>query len=373
MADNDEDDRSDSTVIVALPAEDDPVYRISSEDVPHMTLLFLGDKSGDADFVQHVFDFISHVSDVMLTRFGLDVDRRGTLGPEDADVLFFNQQTYDIRPVTAARNALLADSQIKAAFDANDQFPEWQPHLTLGYPDAPAKDDEKLLPIYWVKFDRLALWTGNSEGPEFLLKAPGSQYPELAQSDETRSFAGVELAHHGVKGMRWGVRTSRGGYERVGSGTAGNFKEKASDHIHSTKSKIDKEVKERTGKDVVVRQKPGNYINTVGGNKHEAHEDAVNARTSKQIAKKSTTDALSNKELQNLVTRMNLEQQYKNLSEQEDRRSEGEKQIHAFLNDHGDKVPAASPVSKGALSAARYVLGQRAPKKKGDQKSKKNK
>lgn len=50
-----------------------------------------------------------------------------------------------------------------------------------------------------------------------------------------------------------------------------------------------------------------------GGPKPPASEDAKKAKVLKSTAKKST-DALSNKELQDLVTRMNLEQQYSRLS-----------------------------------------------------------
>jgi predicted RNA-binding protein Jag len=67
------------------------------------------------------------------------------------------------------------------------------------------------------------------------------------------------LAHYGIKGMRWGVR-------REG---------KSSGPVSS---------------------------------------DAQAAKESKQIIKKSGTAALSNKELQHVITRMNLEQQYSNLN-----------------------------------------------------------
>lgn len=45
--------------------------------------------------------------------------------------------------------------------------------------------------------------------------------------------------------------------------------------------------------------------------------DAVNAKSFGRIAEKSGTQALSNKKLQALVTRINLEKQYSNLKAQE--------------------------------------------------------
>lgn len=67
------------------------------------------------------------------------------------------------------------------------------------------------------------------------------------------------LAHHGIKGMRWGVKGGKG------TPTAGS-------------------------------------------------DDAKRAAASKEIVKKSGVKALNNQELQHLVNRINLEQQYKRLN-----------------------------------------------------------
>lgn len=85
------------------------------------------------------------------------------------------------------------------------------------------------------------------------------------------------LAHYGVKGMKWGKRKS-----------------------------------EPTS--VTTTAVPGKRVKAKGGTLQPASDDAVRAAASKQRAKKSTTDSLSNKELQELVTRMNLEQQYARLA-----------------------------------------------------------
>ena len=97
------------------------------------------------------------------------------------------------------------------------------------------------------------------------------------------------LEHFGVKGMHWGVR-----------------------------------------KDVSVKATPGKYVKTSGGTKQTASEDAIAAATYRQKAKKSTTDSLSNKELQSLVTRMNLEQQYSDLSAKSPRMNIAQKFLQKF-------------------------------------------
>lgn len=79
------------------------------------------------------------------------------------------------------------------------------------------------------------------------------------------------LAHYGIKGMRWGVRRT---------------------HPSSSGSSP---------------KKPAGKIS----------EDAASAKASRTKTKTHGLDALSNKELQHLVNRMNLEQQYSRLTSHE--------------------------------------------------------
>jgi hypothetical protein len=55
-------------------------------------------------------------------------------------------------------------------------------------------------------------------------------------------------------------------------------------------------------------------IRSRSGSKTPPSEDAQKAKVHLAVVKRSGTKALSNKDLQELVTRMNLEQQYANLS-----------------------------------------------------------
>ena len=258
------------TTIVAIPSQDDPVWSVSSEEIPHITLMFLGDQSKNPDLPK-IVDFLDHVVNTNMHPFGLSVDRRGELGSDKADVLFF--RTNGIKELEKVRFYLLGNPYIRNAYNSTEQFPSWIPHLTLGYPETPAKKPTPIPYISWVHFDHVSIWTKDFEGPTFRL--PDRSYDgelETAMSGINKN----ELTHFGIKGMRWGVRR-----ERPSS--------------------------------VSVAAKPGRRVKTSGGYNRAPSEDALRTASYKQVAKKSSTDALSTKELRELVDRMNLEQQYSRL------------------------------------------------------------
>lgn len=161
-----------SWAIVAVPEDGESVWKVSSEKVPHMTLLFLGEQS-DPDKATHIAQYLQHAVNRSIFKFGAEVRERGILGDESADVLFF--QTNDrLKMVNDFRSFLLADTVINEAYHSTTQFDGWTPHLTLGYPRKPAKKAEGLhsLPFYSVYFDKIALWVDDYDGPTFNLEYP---------------------------------------------------------------------------------------------------------------------------------------------------------------------------------------------------------
>lgn len=249
--------------IVAIPQEDDHVWDISSETVPHLTLLNLGDPAAFTPLVSDVADFLEHAAS-QFHRFGLSVDDRGMLGPKEADVLIFRKNDWNLRTLDDFRKNLLSNRHIREAYDATPQFEEWIPHLTLGWPDSPAHEDQKDWGLHWINFDRVALWVEDSAGPTFRLEDKFDTGFAMSAEERGADF----LEHFGVRGMKWGVR-------------------KNADGSHGTKRQQAKLRKVRS----------------------EASTDADEAGMAFGKLKRGGIHTLSNKELQTVITRMNLEQQ----------------------------------------------------------------
>lgn len=313
-------------VIVAIPAEDDPVWRISSEKVPHMTILFLG-PNGDHPEKVKMGEFLAHAASLTLTRFGLDVDRRGELGEDKADVVFFDDSYGELDKLREFRSQLLKFHPIKKAYDSVEQFPEWHPHLTLGYPGAPAKKPPNYMSdkIYYVQFDRIALWDGDYTGPEVILKR--YSYPlEVAMSETTD--AGAEfLAHFGVKGMRWGQRKDR---------NVPSDRELKRDAAETARRAARPSVGVRTHDTIGKSSKTPTKIVAKGGEDHPASKDAIKIAAHRQKMNRSGTNALSNAELKEVAERLNLENQVKKLAPP--KQSLGRQFVKAVLGDPGAAI-----------------------------------
>ena len=148
---------------------------------------------------------------------------------------------------------------------------------------------------------------------ENLVKGLKQQKKELSHAEYVEY-----LTHHGIKGMKWG--------NRKGSSES------------SSPSKIS--------------------------------DDYAKAEANKKVVKEHGTKALSNKELQDLVTRMNLEQQHRNLvnnSAKPTKFESGKKKIDAIigvgrtLNDLNNL--AKSPVGKAVKTGLKTAKAANAAKK----------
>lgn len=366
------------TAIVAIPKKDDYVWQISSEKVPHLTILNLGDQSANPN-ISKIVQYVQHAVNTSLSRFGLDVDRRDTLGLDEADVLFF--KTKREKQVEQFRSYLLQDDNIKKAFDSVSQFPEWTPHLTLGFPESPAKPDKRDYPgTQWVSFDKISVWTGDFDGPEFDLKdrwemtedvsmsalidgilakhgndivehvseKPWSDYKESDYSLEQWHNACLIHQHTGPltnkNDDKLPVKTPSGVLNKNGvvaaaaalAGARGGVSASPAEKLSAAKAliryygQLDKKpspkllamVKHYDVSDFlshfgVKGQKWGVRRSTSelsGG--HSVSDDVKRVREATAKISRGNTTALSNKELQDVVTRMNLDQQFSRLSSQ---------------------------------------------------------
>lgn len=295
---------ADPWVIVALPSNDEHVWKISSEKVPHMTMVYMA-AAESAESAKLVADFVSHVAST-LPRFGLNVSRRGLLGSEDADVLFFDEKFVEIQ-IASARSHLVNHDEINKLYNAVEQHPSWTPHLTLGYPDRPAKKDTREYPgIHWVNFDRLALWTSDFEGLVVPLAEPNM---EVAMSDDqVDNF----LAHYGVKGMKWGVRRKGGAQVTKGSSSS-----EASGKSAPKKTESNDGAKPVKGKDGRITAAP------------------------KTKPKASSREGVSDEELRAAINRINMERQYAQLTTKPTKADAAKKVVADILMDVGKQQAKA--------------------------------
>lgn len=147
-----------SVVIVAIPEDDDPVHKASSEAGAHMTMAFLGDSDPSLDRRVEcaVAAFAANQPPFVLPATG-----RALLGDDKADVLML-----DGSAVVRRRQALVQSPAVALAMEGTEQYPTWTPHVTLGYPESPAPAVGQ--PAQ-VRFDKIGFWTDDYDGPTYFL------------------------------------------------------------------------------------------------------------------------------------------------------------------------------------------------------------
>lgn len=159
---------------------------------------------------------------------------------------------------------------------------------------------------------------------------------------DSTEFIDDILAHHGVKGQKWGVRRSFTGFK------AKNARLKA---------------EQRKPQPVIVTTKQGlsgkTKIQTTGGQNRPAHPEAIKARVTQQKIKKSGVTTLSNEELQAYANRMDLELRVSRVSSQNAsvgrifvQKQLSNKGNQKLIQDQGAKAVAKLLAKKGAKVAA---------------------
>jgi len=156
-------DNTDGSIVALLPSASDPITAASSEPA-HITMAWLGDAVDlSPESIAAIREAITAYAAEADGPITASVGERGTLGDDKADVVFVEGDG-----LAAYREGLVALAPVAEAVAAVEQHPEWTPHVTLGYPETPAKTDYAGTEVV---FDRLALWVGE-EQEEFTLGGP---------------------------------------------------------------------------------------------------------------------------------------------------------------------------------------------------------
>ena len=131
-----------------------------------------------------------------------------------------------------------------------------------------------------------------------------------------------ELTHHGIKGMRWGVRRTKAQLAGGKGSPEINKLNKAKSHTESTKNMVDE------------TKKVARSINNI-----------------RNVSNKVDLENMSDKELRDRVNRMNLEQQYSNLSA--NAKSKG----HEYLTNTLEIAGSVLAITSSALAIALSIKG----------------
>ena len=175
------------------------------------------------------------------------------------------------------------------------------------------------------------------------------------------------LEHHGIKGMRWGVRRSRGSDGTVGGSDNAARARKAAAGTARGAGKVAR----GAGKAAVVTGRAGKKV---ASKANAARKNRNAEKKIREVARRGgvvRTSSLSDEQLKSLVSRMSLEQQYAKLTAQPEKKknagvqfvkglviAQGKRQATAIFNKKTDervaellKTSAAKKVVKEAKAA----------------------
>jgi hypothetical protein len=140
-------------LFVAIPSAGDPINDLSQEDVAHCTLSYFGDAANLPQTLKDEFGEAAEIACSEVGSFTAKVSGVAILGSDKASVLLLESvELVELRKWVNSHPA------VDQATRMSEQYPNWVPHLTIGY-DIGIMDD----PPEQVSFDRLGLWLGETK------------------------------------------------------------------------------------------------------------------------------------------------------------------------------------------------------------------
>lgn len=189
----DENVKNTSTVVVALPAEDEQIHEIGPEQ-KHATLLWFGEiDDHTAGWVNAQILKLIYEEKV----FPLSQTTRGVhgLGEDEPQAQVVGLVKHEGSGLDAIRNMLLESEEVREAWESVEQYPSYTPHVTLGYGDEVTEEDKsKAESLNEIRFNRLALWHKDKQ----------IEYP-LDGREETVVAAGTRIVRTQEGSKRFGV------------------------------------------------------------------------------------------------------------------------------------------------------------------------
>lgn len=161
------------------------------------------------------------------------------------------------------------------------------------------------------------------------------------------------LMHHGIKGQRWGVRRfqnadgslTASGKKRYGSKNVAGSQYPSYDEMQQT---VKQKNMEKAYDKALDRNKDKSSTANDVRNAADQTRNAINAtKNSYQDIKRSTqpkpdVSKMSNKELQDAITRMNLEDNYTRLIQNREAQQRGKDKVEKMLDTMGTVAQVAS-------------------------------
>lgn len=154
MADTASTEEHTGVGVFLLPQTSDPIIAASSEPA-HLTTVWMGDMNDvtEAELTAILGEVRSYAT-ALDGPVVVPTASRGVLGADEADVVFL-ERTDALQNL---RQGLLESSPtVSEVMNRVEQYPEWTPHVTMGYPETPALaeyDGDA------VSFDRVGVWVG---------------------------------------------------------------------------------------------------------------------------------------------------------------------------------------------------------------------